>query len=443
MTLMQEYQQKCVSADKAVQVIQSGDWVEFGWGASYAGLLADAIARRKEELTDVNMRGGVILKPLPFIEEDPQGEHFTWNSMHMSGYERKLARQGMAYYIPIKYSEVPRFLRENCCTDVAALQVAPMDEHGYFNFGVTISHYGAVVDKARNIIVEVNDDMPRVHGGYEHAVHISKVDYIVEAGPCGMPILPSAPPSEIDKKIAGHVLSEICDGACIQLGIGGMPNALGKMIAESDLKNLGVHTEMLVDGFVEMAAAGVVNGSCKNIDRGRMAFSFAAGSQKLYDFMHNNPSLAAYPVDYTNHPFIASKIDNLISINSAVEVDLSGQVCSETAGPYIISGSGGQLDFVEGAYNSKGGKSFVCLPSTYQDKDGKIHSRIKGMMTMGSVITDTRAVVQFLVTEYGKANLKGMSSWQRAEALIGIAHPDFRDELIREAQELRIWRKKQ
>lgn len=442
MTLMQEYQQKCVSADKAVKVIKSGDWVEFGWGASYAGLLADAIARRKEELTDVNMRGGVIMKPLPFIEEDPEGKHFTWNSMHMSGYERKLARQGMAYYIPIKYSEVPRFLRENCCTDVAALQVAPMDEHGYFNFGVSISHYGAVVDKAAHIIVEVNDDMPRVHGGYEHGVHISQVDYIVEAGPCGMPTLPSAPPTDIDKKIAGHVLSEICDGACIQLGIGGMPNALGKMIAESDLKNLGVHTEMLVDGFVEMAAAGVVNGSCKNIDRGRMTFSFAAGSQKLYDFMDNNPGLAAYPVDYTNHPFIASKIDNLISINSAVEVDLSGQVCSETAGPYIISGSGGQLDFVEGAYNSKGGKSFVCLPSTYQDKDGKTHSRIKGMMTMGSVITDTRAVVQFLVTEYGKANLKGMSSWQRAESLIEIAHPDFRDELIREAKELRIWRRK-
>lgn len=442
MTLMQEYQQKCVSADKAVKVIQSGDWVEFGWGASHAGLLADAIARRKDELTDVNMRGGIILKPLPFIEEDPKGEHFTWNSMHMSGYERKLARQGMAYYIPIKYSEVPRFLRENCCTDVAAIQVAPMDEHGYFSFGVCNSHYGAVVDMAKHIILEVNDDMPRVHGGYEHSVHISRVDYIVEAGPCGMPILPSAPPSDIDKMIANHVISEICDGACVQLGIGGMPNALGKMIAESDLKNLGVHTEMMVDGFVDMVESGVVNGSCKNIDRGRIAFSFAAGSQKLYDFMHNNPSLASYPVDYTNHPFIASKIDNLISINSAVEVDLSGQVCSETAGPYIISGSGGQLDFVEGAYNSKGGKSFVCLPSTYKDKDGKVHSRIKGMMTTGSVITDTRAVVHYLVTEYGKVNLKGMSSWQRAEGLIGIAHPDFRDDLIREAQELRIWRKK-
>jgi len=439
---MDEYRQKCVSADKAVKVIQSGDWIEFAWGASHSSLLADAIARRKEELTDVNIRGGVILKPLPFIEQDPEGRHFTWNSMHMSGYERKLARQNMAYYLSIKYSEVPRYIRENCRTDVAAIQVAPMDQHGYFNFGVTISHYAAAVERARNVIVEVNEDMPRVHGGYGHGVHISEVDYIVEAGHCGMPLLPSAPPSDIDKKIAEYVITEIEDGACIQLGIGGMPNALGKMIAESDLRDLGVHTEMLVDGFVEMSEAGIVTGKCKNLDRGRMAFSFAAGSQKLYDFMHENPSLAAYPVDYTNHPCIASKIDKLISINSAVEVDLAGQVCSESAGPYIISGSGGQLDFVEAAYNSKGGKSFVCLPSTYKDKDGRIHSRIKGMMTPGAVITDTRATVHYVVTEYGKANMKGMSSWQRAEALIGIAHPDFRDELIREAKELRIWRKK-
>lgn len=440
--IMTEYRNKCVSADEAVKTIRSGDWIEFSWGASFPTLLADAIDRRKEELTDVNFRGGVILKPLPFIENDPEGNHFTWNSMHMSGYERKLAHKGMAYYLPIKYSEVPRFIRENCKTDVVAIQVAPMDEYGYFNFGVTVSHYAAAIDKARAVIVEVNEDMPKVHGGYEHTIHISKVDYIVEGGHLGLPILPSAAPSDIDKKIADHVLSEITDGACIQLGIGGMPNALGKMIAESDLKDLGIHTEMLVDGFVDMVENGRVTGLCKNIDKGRMAYAFAAGSQKLYDFMHDNPSVAGYPVDYTNHPFIASKIDKLISINSAVEIDLSGQVCSESAGPKIISGAGGQLDFVEGAYNSKGGKSFICLPSTFTDKAGKIHSRIKGMMTLGSIITDTRTGVHYVVTEYGKVNLKGMSSWQRAEALISIAHPDFRDELIAEAKELQIWRKK-
>lgn len=442
MMIMEEYKSKCVQAGEAVKAIRSGDWVEFAWGASFAGLLGEAIAQRKDELHDVNMRGGIALKPLPFIENDQTGEHFTWNSMHLGGYERKLAKKGLAYYIPIKYSEVPRYLRENCRTDVVAIQVAPMDSYGYFNFGVTISHYAAAIENARVVIVEVNEDMPKVHGGYEHNVHISKVDYIVEGGHSGLPVLPTTAPSEIDKKIADHVLSEIHDGACIQLGIGGMPNALGKMIAESDLKDLGIHTEMLVDGFVDMVEAGRVTGMRKNLDRGRMAFSFAAGTQKLYDFMRDNPALAAYPVDYTNHPFISSKIDQLISINSAVEIDLSGQVCSETAGPNIISGSGGQLDFVEGAYNSKGGKSFICLSSTFTDQTGKVHSRIKAMMTLGSVITDTRAGVQFVVTEYGKANLKGMSSWQRAEALISIAHPDFREELITEAKELRIWRQK-
>jgi acyl-CoA hydrolase len=316
-----------------------------------------------------------------------------------------------------------------------------MDDYGYFNFGVSVSHYAASIDRAHTVLVEVNEDMPKVCGGYDHAVHISRVNRIVEGGKRGLPVLPSAEPSEIDKKIAGHVLTEIPDRACIQLGIGGMPNALGKMIADSDLKDLGIHTEMLVDGFVDMVENGRVTGMYKNLDRGRMAYSFAAGTQKLYDFMNDNPAVAAYPVDYTNHPFIASGIDRLISINSAVEIDLAGQVCSESVGPHIISGAGGQLDFVEAAYNSKEGKSFICLPSTYKDKAGKLHSRIKGMMTQGAIITDTRAGVQFVVTEYGKANLKGMSSWQRAEALISIAHPDFRDDLICEAKELRIWKK--
>lgn len=437
-----EYLKKCVTADEAVKVVRSGDWVEFAWAASSAILLGEALARRKDELFDVNLRGGVMLTPIACVECDPEGEHFTWNSWHLGGRERKMAQNNLAYYIPIKYSEVPRYIRENLTTDVVAIQVAPMDEYGYFSFGVSPSHYAAAIEKARAVIVEVNEDMPRAHGGYDHTVHISKVDYIVEGGHRGLPVLPSAPASEIDKQIAAYVLPEIHDGSCIQLGIGGMPNALGQMIAQSDLKDLGIHTEMLVDGFVDMVEAGKVTGMNKKLDRGRMVFAFAAGTQKLYDFIRDNPSLAAYPVDYTNHPFIASQNDQLISINSALEIDLSGQVCSETAGPYIISGAGGQLDFVEGAYNSKGGKSFICLPSTFTDKKGQVHSRIKAVMTLGSVITDTRTTVQFVVTEFGKVNLKGLSSWQRAEALISIAHPDFQEELIAEAKKLRIWRKK-
>ncbi|HWQ71334.1 MAG TPA: acetyl-CoA hydrolase/transferase C-terminal domain-containing protein [Desulfitobacteriaceae bacterium] len=438
--LRDEYRKKCVTADEAVRVIRSGDWVEFGFAASMPLLLDEALARRKEELYDVHMRGGILLQPLAILECDPEGIHFIWNSWHMFAYERELAEKGLAYYIPIRYAECPRYVRENLQTDVTAIQVSPMDEHGYFSFGVTIQHYAAAVEKARHVIVEVNEDMPRVHGGYENMVHISKVDYIVEGGHSGLPELPLPAPTEVDKEIAAHIVTEITDGSCFQLGIGGMPNALGQMIAQSDLKDLGIHTELLVEGFVDMVEAGRVNGLQKQLDKGRIAYTFAMGTKRLFDFMRNNPSLAAYPVNYTNHPGNACKLDKFISINSALEIDLSGQICCETVGTKIYSGSGGLLDFVEAAYFSKGGKSFICLPSTYTDKQGKLRSRIKPVITHGSVITATRPSLMFIATEYGKVNLKGLSSWQRAEALISIAHPDFRDELIAEAEKLKIWR---
>lgn len=441
--LEQEYRRKCVSAEQAVASVRSGDWIEFGWAGSMPKLLDAALAKRKDELFDVNLRGAVLTSPLAILDADPEGKHFTWNSWHYSGLERRYAEKGQAYYIPIKYSQVPRYIRENIRTDVAMIQAAPMDEHGYFNLGVTISHYAAAVEKARTVIIEVNEDMPRVQGGYDHVIHLSQVDYIVEGGHLGLPILPTPPVSETDRRIAEWILADMEDGSCIQLGIGGMPNALGQMMAQSDLKDLGVHSEMLVDAFVDMVEAGRVTGKRKQLDKGRITFSFAAGSKRLYDFMQDNPVLAGYPVDYVNDPRIASRNDRLVSINSALEVDLAGQVCSESIGPEMFSGSGGQLDFVEAAYLSKGGKSFICLPSTYKDKQGQVHSRIKPLMTYGSVITDTRASVHYIVTEYGKANLKGLASWQRAEALINIAHPDFRESLIKEAERLKIWRPSQ
>jgi len=237
------------------------------------------------------------------------------------------------------------------------IQVAPMDNHGYFNFGPQASHLMAMLEQTKTIIVEVNENMPRVLGGYEEAIHISQVDYIVEGPnpPCA--ILPSAPPSEVDRKVAELIVEEIPDGACLQLGIGGMPNAVGTMIAESDLKDLGVHTEMYVDAFVDIYNAGRITGARKNYDRFRQSFAFGAGTQKLYDFVDDNPQVASYPVDYTNHPSQVAKLDNFISINNAIEVDLFGQVCAETVGTRHISGTGGQLDFVQGAYDSKGGKS--------------------------------------------------------------------------------------
>ena len=220
-----------------------------------------------------------------------------------------------------------------------------------------------------------------------------------------------------------------------------MPNAVGSLIAESDLKDLGVHTEMYVDAFVDIARAGKINGSKKNIDRFRQAYAFGAGTKKMYDYMDENPELMSAPVDYTNDIRSISAIDNFISINNAVDLDLFGQVNAESAGVKHISGAGGQLDFVLGAYLSKGGKSFICCSSTFTTKDGQVKSRILPTLNPGSIVTDTRANIHYLVTEYGMVNLKGLSSWQKTEAIISVAHPDFRDELIAEAEKMHIWRR--
>ena len=219
-----------------------------------------------------------------------------------------------------------------------------------------------------------------------------------------------------------------------------MPNTVGALIAESDLKDLGVHTEMYVDAFVDIAKAGKINGKNKAVDYGREVFAFAAGTKKLYDYVNENPNVMGAPVDYTNDVRVIAQLDNFISINNAVDVDLFGQVNAESAGTRHISGAGGQLDFVLGAYLSNGGKSFICLSSTYKTKDGQLKSRIQPTLNPGSIVTDTRANTHYVVTEYGKVNVKGLSAWQKAEALISIAHPDFREELIAEAEKMNIWR---
>ena len=248
-------------------------------------------------------------------------------------------------------------------------------------------------------------------------------------------------PTEVDRAVANLVVPQIPNGACLQLGIGGMPNTIGSMIAQSELKDLSVHTEMYVDGFVDMAMAGKITGKYKNIDKGRQVFAFAAGSKKLYDYMDRNPAVMGAPVDYTNDVHIISQIDNFISINNAIDCDLFGQVNAESAGTKHISGTGGQLDFLLGAYLSKGGKSFICMSSTVTGKDGSVKSRIVPTLTPGSICTDPRSCTHYIVTEYGMVNLKGLSTWERAEALISIAHPDFREQLISDAEKMHIWRR--
>ena len=437
------YDQKLVSADQAAAVVKSGDWVDYGWTTGTTVAFDAALAKRMPELHDVNLRGGILMwVPEVFKIENP-AEHFTWNSWHMSGIERKAIAQGFAYYAPIRYSELPRYYRESSTPlDVAVFQVAPMDEHGFFNFGPNASHMAAVCEKAKVVIVEVNENMPVCLGGFENCVHISDVDMIIEGdNPAIGEMGGGAAASEVDEAVAKLIVEEIPDGACLQLGIGGMPNAVGSLIAKSDLKDLGVHTEMYVDAFVDIAKAGKITGAHKAIDKGRQVYAFGAGTKKLYDYLHNNPECMSAPVDYTNDIRSISALDNFMSINNAVDVDLFGQVNAESAGIKHISGAGGQLDFVLGAYLSKGGKSFICCSSTFKGKDGSLQSRIVPTLNPGSIVTDTRANIHYLVTEFGKVNLKGLTTWQKCEAIISVAHPDFRDQRISEAEKRHCWKK--
>jgi len=437
-----EYQKKCTSAAQAVRVIKSGDWIDYGWSSGHAQVLDIALAARQTELADVNVRGGLCLWQPEILKTPDAKEHFTWNSWHTSGVERKLMDSGLVFYAPVRYSEIPRYYRENVeRVDVAMFQVAPMDKFGFFNFGPNASHLGAVCGRAKVIIVEVNENMPYCMGGTETGVHISRVGMIVEGNNAPIAQLPSAPTTRADEIVGKLIVEEIPNGACLQIGVGGMPNAVGSLIAQSDLKDLGVHTEMYVDAFVDIAAAGKITGAKKELNRGRQVYTFGAGTQKLYDYLDHNPELMCSPVDYTNDARVIAQHDNFMSINNAVDLDLFGQVNSESSGIKHISGAGGQMDFVLGAYLSKGGKSFICCSSTVRGKDGTLKSRILPTLQNGSVVTDTRPAVQYLVTEYGKVNLKGLATWQRAEAIISIAHPDFREELISQAQALHIWRK--
>lgn len=443
MEYMNLYREKLRIPDEAVQVIQSGDWLDYGSMCGQVVCLDKALARRKDELKDIKIWSLLNIFPTAIAEADPRGEVFTWNSWHLSGRDRNLIKSGYpVYYSSIRYSELPRYVREHIePIDVAMLQVCPMDQHGFFNFGPQCSHARAVCERARTVIVEVNQNMPRCLGGYEEAVHISEVDYIVEGENCPLPELPPSVPTQIDEMAASFIIEEMQDNCCIQLGIGGMPNAVGKMIAESDLKDLGCHTEMMVDAYVDMYEAGRLTNRKKNINPGKMVYTFAVGSRRLYDFLDDNCHCSIYPVNYTNNPAVASLNDHLVSINNALEVDLFGQVCAESIGTRIISGTGGQLDFVIAGYESRGGKSFICLPSCNTDLAGNIVTRIKPTLTPGAIVTDPRSVAQIIITEYGKFDMKGKTVWQRAEGLIGLAHPAVREELIQSAENLGIWRK--
>ena len=435
------YQQKLTTPEQAVKAVESGAWVDYGWCTNHPVALDRALAARKDELRDVKVRGGVTMWMPEIAKADDAGEHFTWHSWHCSGIDRKVITKGMGFFSPMRYSELPRFYRENISVDVAMIQVTPMDSHGNFSYALAASHLADMLEKAKVVIVEVNRNMPWVYGLTGTEINIQDVDMVVEGeNPSVAQLGGGGAPTEVDKAVAGLVVREIPDGACLQLGIGGMPNTIGTMIAQSDLKDLSVHTEMYVDAFVDIAKAGKITGRRKALDRGRQVFAFAAGTQKLYDYIDRNPDVMGAPVDYTNDVRILAQIDNFISINNAVNMDLFGQVNAESAGLKHISGTGGQLDFVMGAYLSKGGKSFICMASASTAKDGSLRSNIVPTLTNGSIVTDPRSCVHYIVTENGIVNLKGLNTWQRAEQIIGLAHPDCREELIAAAGKMGIWR---
>ncbi len=436
------YQQKLTTPEQAVKAVKPGDWVDYGWCTNHPVALDKALAARKDELTDVKVRGGVTMWMPEIAKADDAGDHFTWNSWHCSGVDRKIIGKGMGFFAPMRYSELPRFYRENISVDVAMIQVTPMDSHGNFSYALAASHLADMLEKAKVIILEVNHNLPWVYGLTGSEINIADVDYVVEGdNPAVAQLGGGGEPTDVDRAVAKLIVEQIPNGACLQLGIGGMPNTVGSMIAQSDLKDLGVHTEMYVDGFVDMALAGKLTGRNKALDKGRQVYAFAAGTQKLYDYVDRNPAVMAAPVDYTNDVRVLAQLDNFISINNAIDMDLFGQVNAESAGLKHISGTGGQLDFVMGAYLSKGGKSFICMSSTVTGKDGSVKSRIVPTLTPGSIATDPRSCVQYIVTEHGMINLKGLSTWERAEAIISIADPQFREQLIQDAEKMGIWRR--
>lgn len=440
MKFMEEYKSKLVTADEAVKVVKSGDIVHYGEFVMNSHVLDAALAKRKDELKAVQVKTVTCPFPPQIAQIDPERKHFIYNDWHFSGASRKLHDKNMCNYISLTYHEGPSFFdRGYAPVDVAMIKVTPPDKHGFVNLGTTNSITHAVCDAAKIVIAEVNESVPRCLGGLRESMPISEIDYFVEGDHKPLINLPELPITETDEKIASIILEQIKDGDCLQLGIGAMPNAVGAMIAKSDLKNLGVHTEMLVDSFVDMYDAGRITNQCKQLDKGRMVYTFAMGTKKLYDFLDNNPACASFPVSYTNDPAVIRQQDNMICINNAVEIDLFSQVCSESSGIRQISGTGGQLDYIFGSYFSKGGMGLVCLTSTYKDKEGNLKSRIVPTLTEGAVVTVPRSMNYYVVTEYGIANMKAKSTWERAEALINLSHPDLRDELIQAADKMGIW----
>jgi acyl-CoA hydrolase len=426
-----------ITPQEAASFVTSDMWLDYGAGLCQPDAFDQALAERKNDLHRVKIRACLTMRPRAILEADANGEHFFWFSMHFSGYDRRKHDAGLANYLPVNLGEIPDYYRRFIDpVDIVVLKTCPIDENGFFNFSATNLWHSAVIERARMVIVEESAGLPYAMGE-GNGVHVSEVDYIIEGDHAPATELPNPPPSDVDRAVARLITEEIEDGSTLQIGIGGMPNAVCSLLRDSSVRDLGVHTEMLTDGIIDLYHDGRISGARKHLNPGKIVCSFALGSRALYRAIDHNSDLHFCAVDYTNLPHNIMQNDRVVAINNTTQIDLQGQAASESSGHRHISGTGGQLQFVRGAYASKHGKSFICLASTYE-RHGDRRSRIVLNLTSGNIVTAPRTDMMYVVTEYGMVNLKGKSVAERAQALIGIAHPDFRVDLEREAYEFKL-----
>ena len=430
MTWFDNYKKKKVSVVEAVSVVKSNDRVYVSGNAATPFQLTEGLAQRKDELQNVEITHVLLLGDDPLSKPGMEG-HFRHNSLFVGPGDRAAVNEGRADYIPVFLYEIPNlFYSKLLPIDIAFLHLSLPDEHGFMSFGVECLASKAAAETAQIVVAQINEKMPRTLG--DSFIHVSRVSKIVETS-VEIPQLEPIPFTEIEEKIGSDIASLVEDGSTLQLGIGGIPNAALK--AMFDKKDLGIHTEMVSDSFIEAIEAGVITGAKKTLHPYKAVATFFWGSKEVYDFIDNNPIFETHPVNYTNQPFIVSQNEKMVAINSAIEVDLTGQVCSDSIGTRIYSGFGGQVDFIRGAAQSKGGKPIIALPST--TKNGKF-SKIVPTLKVGAGVVTTRADVHYVVTEYGIAYLHGKNLRQRAEALINIAHPNFRSMLEEEAKKRKL-----
>jgi 4-hydroxybutyrate CoA-transferase len=415
-----KYVEKVTSKEKAIQNINSGDRVVFGHAAGEPTVLVDELVKQKERLENVEIVHMVALGQGKYCLPEMK-KNFTHNSLFAGTSSRKAIKERRANYTPAFFSEIPRLFRENYLpVDVALIQLSPPDKYGNLSYGVSVDYTKQAAESAKIVIAEVNKQMPRTRGSH---IHLSQIDFIVETN---RPLIEIPLPkiTMVEENIGKHVASLVPDKSNLQLGIGAIPDAVLKFLHEK--KDLGIHSEMFSDGVIELYEKGVITNKYNNLNPGKFTATFLMGSKRLYDFVDNNPKVDMRPVDYTNNIAIAGRVEQLISINSAIQIDLFGQVCADTIGYQQYSGVGGQVDFVRASSLSPGGKSIIALPST--DKK-QTFSRIVSILDKGSCVTTSRNDVHYVVTEFGIADLRGKSVVQRAKALIDIAHPSFRKQL--------------